>query len=576
MIQVRWCNCSAEDFARQIQEEQKMMGNDGLKILIYSLNQDSVAFMDEDDQVDALYQDLVAFMDEDDWVDARLGKDQFSDSDLQVRVVTEALVKGLASTDEACKASEDSGKGGFSSSVAEQTEDQKFKPKKRYQAPPSDRVTRDHYGSAVTWHLECAVGPKPFKFLKVWCFQQEVDDLVLKAWSELFGGNPLHKLQKKLRAVKSIIRDWNKKKGKVSEQVQVVREDLHMIQIDMLKDSMNHDLFAKEREELDREVIVEEIKRVVMAFSPDKAPGPDGFPARFFQKFWHIVGTDLINAIAFFFNATVMPMGINFTFLALIPKQNHGDKVENYRPIAVCNLSYKIIYKILANRLSVVLPNIVGLKQSTFINGRRIHDNILLVSDVIKNFGLKTTGLAMALKVDLRKAYDSIKLCNVVQKIGLLVSHAFYADDLFIIVKADISTAKTVDEVLKRFYKVELSSLYHWVFGFKIPWGYITALEKKFKHFLWNGKLDSRKMSQLKWSQVTLPYAEGGFNLRKISDIDFAAKVSICWDFLRNKETLWVYWMHARYLQHHNFWMVLPKPQDSSIWKQILDIRDFF
>ncbi|XP_059658700.1 uncharacterized protein LOC132305032 [Cornus florida] len=106
----------------------------------------------------------------------------------------------------------------------------------------------NHYGLAVTWHLECVVGPKPFKFLKVWCFQQEIDELVLKAWTEPVDGNPLHKLQKKLRAVKSIIKDWNKKKGKVSEQVQAARGDLHLIQLDLLKDSMNNDLITKERE----------------------------------------------------------------------------------------------------------------------------------------------------------------------------------------------------------------------------------------------------------------------------------------------------------------------------------------
>ncbi|XP_059627007.1 uncharacterized protein LOC132269780 [Cornus florida] len=617
----------------------------------------------------------------------------------------------------------------------------------------------------------------------------EVEELVFQVWNESVGGNPLHKLQKKLRAVKAIIRDWNKKKSKLSEQVQVMTEDLHKVQMELLQDPMNPGLISKEREatlklqstldleeilwcqksrvkwlkegdkcsayfhnmvkqrrcynaitclkhsggvtssdpqvikdwlvqyyeelyaakdsvvteELDREVTAEEIKRVVLAFSPDKAPVPDGFPARYFQKYWHIVGNDLTSAVIHYFTTAVMPMGINSTFLALIPKPNHGDKLENYRPIALGNLSYKIITKILANRLSVVFPKIVGLEQFAFIKGRRIHDNILLVTDVIKNFGLKTTGPAMALKVDLRKAYDSvswefihktlqvygfsaqwikwimqcvtsskfsvlcngvptgyfsagrgirqgcplspllftlitdhfstlmhekivggqIKLCNVVQKTGLLVSHAFYADDLFIIVKADLSTAKTVDEVLKRFHGVsglevnkdkssvifskavrgkrrilQLLQMKNEVFPLKYlgitledlslsDQSYIRSciigfLDLKFHGavlLLWRKSSNTfcgvGNWSQVKWSQVTLPYAEGGFNLRRISDIDFAAKVSICWDFLRNKETLWVQWMHAKYLQQYNFWMVTPKAQDSSIWKQILETRDF-
>ncbi|XP_059654857.1 uncharacterized protein LOC132301635 [Cornus florida] len=78
---------------------------------------------------------------------------------------------------------------------------------------------------------------------------------------------------------------------------------------------------------------------------------------------------------------------------------------------------------------------------------------------------------------------------------------------------------------IELFRSVLYSFLYDWIFGFKIPWGCIITLERKFKHFLWSGKLDVKKMSQLKWSQVTLPYAEGGFNLCRLIDVDYAAKI---------------------------------------------------
>ncbi|XP_059650522.1 uncharacterized protein LOC132296329 [Cornus florida] len=117
------------------------------------------------------------------------------------------------------------------------------------------------------------------------------------------------------------------------------------------------------------------------------------------------------------------------------------------------------------------------------------------------------------------------------------------------------------------------SYLYHWVFGFKIPWEVKVDLERRFKCFLWSGKSDVKKISQLKWSQVTLPISEGGFDLRKIQDIDVAAKMTLCWDFVQKKNKTWIQWLHARYLQRVSFWNVVPKLTDSPIWKQILGVR---
>ncbi|KAL0451687.1 UNVERIFIED_CONTAM: hypothetical protein Slati_1146800 [Sesamum latifolium] len=84
-------------------------------------------------------------------------------------------------------------------------------------------------------------------------------------------------------------------------------------------------------------------------------------------------------------------------------------KVEEYRPIAFCNVIYKIITKILVNRLKVVLDKIMDQTQNAFIPGRSISDNILLAQELLADYNQKQLPPRCAVKVDLRKAYDSVE-----------------------------------------------------------------------------------------------------------------------------------------------------------------------
>lgn len=82
-----------------------------------------------------------------------------------------------------------------------------------------------------------------------------------------------------------------------------------------------------------------------------KAPGPDGFHAAFFQKCWKVVGPWVIDLVRdFFTNGSSLNL-INHTNIALIPKVDNPETVSNFRPISLCNVTYKIITKIMVNRL---------------------------------------------------------------------------------------------------------------------------------------------------------------------------------------------------------------------------------
>ena len=99
---------------------------------------------------------------------------------------------------------------------------------------------------------------------------------------------------------------------------------------------------------------------------------------------------------------------MNHSVIALVPKTCNASKVEEFRPIACCNVSYKVISKILAAKLSVLLPNLIDPAQAAFVQGRSMVENIYLVQELLNRYGWSRISPRCIMKIDLKKAYDTI------------------------------------------------------------------------------------------------------------------------------------------------------------------------
>jgi len=127
------------------------------------------------------------------------------------------------------------------------------------------------------------------------------------------------------------------------------------------------------------------------------------------KKNWDLVKDDFMQFVMDFHRNGKLTKGVNSTFIALIPKVNSPQCLNDYRPISLVGCLYKVLAKVLANRLRNVIGSVVSDSQSAFIKGKQILDGILIVNEVVDEARRLDRELMM-FKVDFEKAYDSVDL----------------------------------------------------------------------------------------------------------------------------------------------------------------------
>ena len=151
-----------------------------------------------------------------------------------------------------------------------------------------------------------------------------------------------------------------------------------------------------------------EIREAVFGLKKHSSPGPDGFSGAFYTHCWDIVGQDVIQAVIHFFTSGRLLRASNAYFLTLLPKIQSPASFSDFRPISLLNFTYKIIAKILATRLSGIIPQLISKHQSAFVKGRPIHDRAALAHDLVQKINSKTKGGVACMKLDISKAFDKL------------------------------------------------------------------------------------------------------------------------------------------------------------------------
>lgn len=158
---------------------------------------------------------------------------------------------------------------------------------------------------------------------------------------------------------------------------------------------------------LEEPFTLDEIREAVFSMGSDKAPGPDGFPALFFQHYWDMVKNDLWAIFLELQEGSLDLARFNSAFIALIPKKQGANRTSDFRPISLLNTVFKIITRVLANRLRGYMPLLIEESQSAFMRGKSTLDSVATAQEILSACHHKKWN-GFFLKLDFAKAFDSM------------------------------------------------------------------------------------------------------------------------------------------------------------------------
>ncbi|XP_011101787.1 uncharacterized protein LOC105179848 [Sesamum indicum] len=297
-----------------------------------------------------------------------------------------------------------------------------------------------------------------FRFDNYLTLSSEFIPSVQNIWNHTVIGVPMFAVTRKLKALKPVFRQQRRKKGDLTLNVHLAKgfldEAQHLRRVARRIMQINDDngtthtdpgeitnefvryyqnLLGGNRRQLPKDIRFlrswtrhiltteeeagqlilafssEDVKQAVFDIAADKAPGPDGFSSGFFKAAWSVVGQEITMAVLDFFSTGKLLKQVNSTLFALIPKVHTPMTIGNFRPISCGNVLYKIIAKLLVQRLSMVLDKKISPCQRAFIPGRSIGDNIMLAQELFMGYNQARLPHRCALKVDIRKAYDTVE-----------------------------------------------------------------------------------------------------------------------------------------------------------------------
>jgi len=151
-----------------------------------------------------------------------------------------------------------------------------------------------------------------------------------------------------------------------------------------------------------------EVRAAIFQMEHNKASGPDGFPPEFYQVFWNIIKVDLMAVFKEFHQGNLPLQSLNFGTIILLPKKKDAKVIQQYGPICLLNVSFKIFTKVATNRLTTVAQKIIRPTQTTFLLGRNITEGAVILHEMIHELN-STKQDGIIFKIDFEKAYDKVK-----------------------------------------------------------------------------------------------------------------------------------------------------------------------
>nr|GEZ21415.1 RNA-directed DNA polymerase, eukaryota, reverse transcriptase zinc-binding domain protein [Tanacetum cinerariifolium] len=420
-----------------------------------------------------------------------------------------------------------------------------------------DRYLSDHRPILMS-QVYYDYGSVPFRFFHYWFEVDGFDKFIEDFWKDapIIESNALIRMMKKLKRteVVKLLQEVEKKNSLEAAQKEKIKwaiegDENSKYYHGVINKKMNQ--LSIRVADLECQVSKEEIKKAVWDCGIDKSPGLDGFTFGFYHRYWKLIENDVVDA------------------------------VKDYRPISLIGSMYKIISKILANRLVVVLGGLVNEFQSAFVVDKQILDGPFILNELVQ-WCKKKKKQSLIFKVDFEKAYDSVRrahLDDIMRKFGFgekrcmwiqiclrssrgsvimngspTKEFQFYkglkqgdrlSHFLFILVMESlhISFQRVVDVGL--FKGIELApslNLSHMFYAhdaiFMGQWS--ASSYGIYAILFFNGaELSSKKSVWVKWKHALAPKDKGGLGVSSLFGLNRALMFKWVWRFITQGSSLW-------------------------------------
>jgi hypothetical protein len=152
----------------------------------------------------------------------------------------------------------------------------------------------------------------------------------------------------------------------------------------------------------------EEVRKTIFQMEHNKAPGPDGFSAEFYQTFWETIKFDLLDLFSSLHAAQLELFCLNFSEIILLPKIIEAERIQQYIPMCLHNVTLKIFTKVVTIRLKMIPDHVVRPSQTALMQGRNILYGVVTLYEMVHELNAKNLNRVI-LKLDFEKAYDKVK-----------------------------------------------------------------------------------------------------------------------------------------------------------------------
>eukprot|EP00253_Pinus_taeda_P017824 PITA_17824 len=218
---------------------------------------------------------------------------------------------------------------------------------------------------------------KPFRFKNIWLTHPDFNNNIEKWWIEDLNVEDTQ--GKQLNTHKEI-------EFSLVQHFQGIAEEPLIDRSQFINDFTKHIPKLVTREEnynLNKPVNEKEVSEVIKEMQNGKAPGLDGFNVDLFKPCCNIAKKDILEVVKDSRKNKIVLKALKTSFISLIPKQENAMTPDRFRPIALCNVVYKIVSKIIANSVKPLLPTLVSKEQTGYVEGRQILNNITQAHELV-------------------------------------------------------------------------------------------------------------------------------------------------------------------------------------------------